>query len=60
MTPPDQAAQTQAQLQGGAESGMTIPQLQQQTTYKRGNNKLAQFNLSIGTAKKYVRGTAKC
>jgi hypothetical protein len=60
QTPQDQAAQTQAQLQGGAESGMTIPQLQQQTTYKRGNNKLAQFNLSISTAKKYVRGAAKC
>jgi hypothetical protein len=61
MAPQDQAAQTQAQLQGGAESGMTIPQLQQQTTYKRGSNKLAQFNLSKGTNKKYVRGSAaKC
>jgi hypothetical protein len=59
MTQQDQAAQTQSQLQGGAESGMTIPQLQQQTTYKRGTNKLAQFNLST-TGKKYVRGTAKC
>ena len=61
MAPQDQAAQTQAQLQGGAESGMTIPQLQQQTTYRRGTNKLAQFNLSKSTAKKYVRGNAvKC
>lgn len=60
LSPQDQAAQTQGQLQGGAESGMTIPQMQQQTTYKRGTNKLAQFALPSGTSKKYVRGTAKC
>ena len=60
LNPQDQAAQTQGQLQGGAESGMTIPQMQQQTTYKRGTNKLAQFALPSSTSKKYVRGTAKC
>lgn len=53
MTAQDQAMQTQQQLQGGAEAGMTVPQMQQQTTYKRGTKKLAQF--ANCAPKKYVR-----
>ena len=54
ISPEQQAQQTNAQLQGGAESGMTIPQMQQQTTYKRGKGKMAQFS-RVALSKTYTR-----